>query len=108
MWQTLGSGCGKKPFKRGHWLLQPLGGSRKVWWIISNGSALSGLTKFQPAATVDIEGLIARLHLSVKEGVEDKAIWAQPLLWYVADTFVIFVALNWVGKEALPLRTFEL
>ena len=50
--------------------------------------------------------MIARLPLSAK-GVEDKAIWAQPVLWNVVETVVVFVALNRVGEVAVPLRTSE-
>jgi len=50
--------------------------------------------------------MIARLPLSA-EGVEDKTIWAQPVLWDVVETVVVFVALNWVGEVAVPLRTSE-
>ena len=64
------------------------------------------LTELKPVATVDVEVMIARLPLSA-EGVEDKTIWAQPVLWDVVETVVVFVALNWVGEVAVPLRTSE-
>ena len=50
--------------------------------------------------------MIARLPLSA-EGVEDKAIWAQPVLWDVVEAVVVFVALHRVGEVAVPLRTSE-
>ena len=50
--------------------------------------------------------MIARLPLSA-EGVKDKAIWAQPVLWDVVEAVVVFVALNRVGEVAVPLRTSE-
>ena len=50
--------------------------------------------------------MIARLSLSA-EGVEDKAIWAQPFLWDVVETIIVFVALNRVREVAVPLRTSE-
>ena len=50
--------------------------------------------------------MIARLPLSA-EGVKDKTIWAQPVLWDVVETVVVFVALNLVGEVAVPLRTSE-
>ena len=40
-------------------------------------------------------------------GISDKAIWAQPVLWDVVEAVVVFVALNWVGEVAVPLRTSE-
>merc|ERR1740116_25005 len=40
---------------------------------------LGGL-KFEPVTTVNVEVMIASLPLSA-EGVKDKAIWAQPVLW---------------------------
>lgn len=66
---------------------------------------LGGL-EFQSVATVDIEVMITRLPLPA-EGVEDEAIWAQPVLWDVVEAVVVFVALNWVGEVAIPLRTSE-
>ena len=50
--------------------------------------------------------MIARLPLSA-EGVEDQAIWAQPVLWDVVEAVVVFVALHRVGEVAVPLRTSE-
>ena len=50
--------------------------------------------------------MIAWLPLSA-ERVEDKAIWAQPVLWDVVEAVVVFVALHRVGEVAVPLRTSE-
>ena len=86
-----------------------MGGSRKVnlvkflSWL---NRRVDPLTELKPVATVDVEVMIARLPLSA-EGVEDKTIWAQPVLWDVVETVVVFVALNWVGEVAVPLRTSE-
>merc|ERR1719180_503499 len=66
---------------------------------------LGGL-ELKPVATVDVKVVIARLPLSA-EGVKDKTIWAQPVLWDVVKTVVVFVALNSVGEVAVPLRTSE-
>merc|ERR1719234_1839519 len=66
---------------------------------------LGGL-ELKPVATVDVEVVIARLPLSA-EGVKDKTVWAQPVLWDVVETVVVFVALNCVGEVAVPLRTSE-
>ena len=50
--------------------------------------------------------MITRLPLPA-EGVEDEAIWAQPVLWDVVEAVVVFVALHRVGEVAVPLRTSE-
>ena len=50
--------------------------------------------------------MIARLPLSA-EGVEDKTIRAEPFLWDVVETIIVFVALNRVREVAVPLRTSE-
>ena len=64
------------------------------------------LTEFEPVATVNVEVMIARLPLSA-EGVEDKTIRAEPVLWDVVETIIVFVALNRVREVAVPLRTSE-
>ena len=50
--------------------------------------------------------MITRLPLSA-EGVEDKTIRAEPVLWDVVETIIVFVALNRVREVAVPLRTSE-
>ena len=86
-----------------------MGGSRKVnlvkflSWL---NRRVDPLTELKPVATVDVEVMIARLPLSA-EGVEDKTIRAEPVLWDVVETVVVFVALNRVGEVAVPLRTSE-
>merc|ERR1719323_1342511 len=65
-----------------------------------------GRLKLQPVAAVNVEVMIARLPLSA-EGVEDKTIRAEPFLWDVVETIIVFVALNRVREVAVPLRTSE-
>lgn len=116
MLQMLASGCAKKPFLRGQYLVD-LGssverrGSKKEKCVKTlrereRGRICEILTQFSTILAVHIEGLITFVNLAV-QWIEDKTIGAELRLGDTIFALIIFIALPFVLELSIRFGAIE-
>lgn len=109
MLQTLASGCAKKPFLRGQYLVDLGSSVDRTASKKENGERARIcviLTQFSTILAVHIEGLIAFVDLAV-QWIKDKTIGAELRLGDTIIAQIIFIALPLVLELSIRFGAIE-